>query len=112
MRPRPPSWSATRHTAATAPPRRATAVPLQTRINDRHGTWTVEYGEKIGLGTQAYNLIDLDNQTAIDKTISDKGTPLYNVYTIDGKRLMSMVSDIDSLAKGIYIVNGQKTVIK
>ncbi|MBP3511326.1 MAG: DUF362 domain-containing protein [Prevotella sp.] len=89
-----------------------TAVPLQTRINNQHGQWTVEYGEKIGLGTQAYNLIDLDNQTAVDSTISDKGTPIYNVYTIDGKRVMAMASSLDPLAKGVYIVNGQKTVVK
>lgn len=89
-----------------------TAVPLQKRINDRHGTWTVEYGEQIGLGTQAYNLIDLDNQASVDKTISDKGTPIYNVYTVDGKRVLSMATAIDSLAAGVYIVNGQKHVVK
>lgn len=87
-------------------------MPLQKRINDRHGTWTVEYGEQIGLGTQAYNLINLDNQTSVDKTISDKGTPIYNVYTVDGKRVLSMATAIDSLKAGVYIVNGQKHVVK
>ncbi len=89
-----------------------TAVPLQKRINDRHGTWAVEYGEQIGLGTQAYNIINLDNQTSVDKTISDKGTPIYNVYTVDGKRVLSMATAIDSLKAGVYIVNGQKQVVK
>lgn len=34
--------------------------PLKERIKQRHGTHTVEYAEKIGLGTQKYNLISLD----------------------------------------------------
>ncbi|MGN0230958.1 MAG: DUF362 domain-containing protein [Muribaculaceae bacterium] len=89
-----------------------TAVPLQNRINARHGTWTVEYGEQIGLGTQAYSLIDIDNITGIDKNISQKGTPLYNVFSIDGKRILSNASRLDSLDAGVYIINGKKTIIK
>ncbi|MDE5948808.1 MAG: hypothetical protein K2G86_08555 [Prevotella sp.] len=85
---------------------------ISERINDLHGTWTVEYGEQIGLGTQAYNLIDLDNQASVDRNISDKGTPVYNVYTVDGKRVLSMATAIDSLTAGVYIVNGQKQVVK
>lgn len=89
-----------------------TAVPLQNRINDRHGTWTVEYGERIGLGTQAYSLIDLDDQTGVDTAISDKGTPLYNVYTVEGRRVLSMANSLGTLAAGMYIVNGRKMMIK
>lgn len=89
-----------------------TSVPLQNRINSLHGTWTVEYGEQIGLGTQAYNLINLDDASGIDKTLSDKGTPLYNVYTIDGKRVLSMAKDTSSLQSGTYIINGKKTTVK
>ncbi|MGM9802780.1 MAG: DUF362 domain-containing protein [Muribaculaceae bacterium] len=89
-----------------------TAVPLQNRINARHGTWTVEYGEQIGLGTQAYTLIDLDDQSGIDKTISDKGTPIYNVYTIDGKRVLARATSMSGLDAGIYIINGKKTIIE
>lgn len=89
-----------------------TAVPLQNRINSLHGTWTVEYGEQIGLGTQAYNLIDLDNASGIDKTLNDKGTPIYNVYSIDGNRVLSKATSLESLKPGIYIVNGKKTAIK
>lgn len=89
-----------------------TSVPLQNRINERHGTWIVEYGEQIGLGTQAYNLIDLDNLSGIDKTVNGKGTPLYNVYSIDGKRVLSMATNLSPLKAGIYIINGKKTAIK
>ncbi|MGN0033581.1 MAG: DUF362 domain-containing protein [Candidatus Limimorpha sp.] len=89
-----------------------TAIPLQNRINSKHGTWTVEYGEQIGLGTQAYNLIDLDDQTGIDSNISEKGTPIYNVYSIDGKRILARVKSLSSLEAGVYIVNGKKVTIK
>lgn len=37
-----------------------TSEPLIKRINSLHGTWIVEYAEKIGLGSQTYNLIDID----------------------------------------------------
>ena len=36
------------------------AQPLIDRIHDRHGIHTVEYAEKLGLGTQKYNLINID----------------------------------------------------
>lgn len=39
-----------------------TSAPLQERINSRHGTWTVDYAGKIGLGKLQYNLIDIDNR--------------------------------------------------
>lgn len=39
-----------------------TSAPLLERINSRHGTWTVDYAEKIGLGKLQYNLIDIDNR--------------------------------------------------
>lgn len=34
--------------------------PLKERIKEKHGTHTVEHAEKIGLGTQKYNLISID----------------------------------------------------
>ena len=37
-----------------------TAEPLIERIKTRHGTHTVDHAEKIGLGTQKYNLISID----------------------------------------------------
>ncbi len=37
-----------------------TSEPLIKRINSLHGTWIVEYAEKIGLGSQTYKLIDID----------------------------------------------------
>ena len=37
-----------------------TSEPLIKRINSLHGTWIVEYAEKIGLGSQTYKLIHID----------------------------------------------------
>lgn len=88
-----------------------TSVPLQERINSRHGTWTVEYGEQIGLGTQAYTLIDLDNTAGIGNNASGKGTAVYNAYDLNGMRVLSMASSLDSLAAGAYIINGKKQTI-
>lgn len=89
-----------------------TAVPLQERINSLHGTWTVEYGEQIGLGTQAYTLIDLDDLSGIDPAVSPKGTPIYNVYGMDGKRISARAKSLASLEAGTYIINGKKTTVK
>ena len=36
------------------------ADPLIHRIKEMHGTHTVEYAEQIGLGSQKYTLIDID----------------------------------------------------
>ena len=36
--------------------------PLIERIETRHGTHTVDYAEKIGLGTKKYNLVNIDEK--------------------------------------------------
>ena len=90
------------------------AVPLQNRITQLHGTHTVEYAEQIGLGTQQYNLIDLDAATGIEDFNPQNPAPeslRYNVFTIDGKKVLSNARSIDSLPAGVYIVNGKKMVI-
>ena len=38
------------------------AKPLQDRINKKHGTHTVEYGEQIGLGTRKYTIVYIDKE--------------------------------------------------
>ena len=35
-------------------------APLKERINSRHGTHTIDWAEKIGLGTKKYELINID----------------------------------------------------
>ncbi len=39
-----------------------TAKPLINRIKQMHGTHTVDYAEKLGLGTKKYTLIDIDKK--------------------------------------------------
>lgn len=36
------------------------AKPLQERINQQHGTHTIDHAEKIGLGTKQYTLVNID----------------------------------------------------
>ena len=45
------------HTASTGD----NPEPLKQRINEMHGTHTVDYAEKIGLGTKNYKIVNLDN---------------------------------------------------
>lgn len=89
-----------------------TSVPLQNRIQQKHGTWTVEYAEKLALGSQSYNLIDIDNTTNVEEVRSGvSGTRLYNVYTLDGKCVLSRASSIGTLEPGVYVINGKQTVV-
>lgn len=87
--------------------------PLIERINRQHGTHIVDYAEQIGLGTTAYNLIDIDRQgTGIANVPGESGAVnLYNVYTLDGVKMLDRASSLDGLSPGIYIVNGKKTAV-
>ena len=87
------------------------ADPLIQRINRQHGTHTVEYAEQIGLGTQSYSLIDLDSQTGIDDARTTQ-SERYNVYSLDGKKLLTNAANLDGLTKGTYIINGEKRVLE
>ncbi len=83
------------------------------RINRQHGTHIVDYAEEIGLGTRAYQLIDLDNTTnAVESVRNNQLALLYNVYDPDGKQVLSQAKSLDSLSAGVYIVNGKKVSIK
>ncbi len=87
------------------------AVPLQNRINRQHGTYIVDYAEQIGLGKKAYRLIDIDSTSGVSSANSD-GQQRYNVYDLDGNRVLANAASIDTLAAGTYIVNGQKRRIR
>ena len=39
-------------------------VALIERIDSRHGTHILDYGEQIGIGTQKYRIVDLDEPAA------------------------------------------------
>ena len=89
------------------------AQPLIDRINEMHGTHTVEYAEQIGLGSQEYNLIDITT-TGIQEIDQEHPNPeslRYNVFSIDGRKVLSNAKSLESLPAGIYIINGKKQVI-
>lgn len=86
------------------------SAPLVQRINSRHGAHTVDYAAEIGLGTLAYDLIDITNVSGIGEIAAD-GVNRYNVYDLSGVKLLSNVESLDALTPGIYIINGVKTVV-
>ena len=90
------------------------AQPLINRINQRHGTHTVEYAEQIGLGSQQYTLVNIDEAGIqnINTTATNKNNLRYKVFTIDGKKVMTNAKSLDTLPNGIYIINGEKKIIK
>lgn len=84
---------------------------LVSRIESLHGTHTVSYAEQIGLGSQSYNLIDINEASAVNNPKAESALR-YNVYSLDGKKLLTNASTLDGLAKGTYIVNGEKRIIE
>ena len=84
-------------------------APLVQRIDSRHGTHTVDYAAQIGLGTTRYTLVDIGTG-AVDGTDAD-GVPRYNVYNLQGMKVLRNARSLSRLAPGIYIVNGQKLKI-
>ena len=87
--------------------------PLIDRITSLHGTHIVEYAEQIGLGSLEYNLIDIDGLgiQEINPEDPDPETLRYNVFTIDGKKVLNNAKSLKSLPSGIYIINGKKQMI-
>lgn len=87
------------------------ASSLVSRIESLHGTHTVSYAEQIGLGTQQYNLVDINEASSINGTHTEAALR-YNVYSLDGKKLLTNASTLDGLAKGAYIINGEKRILE
>lgn len=85
--------------------------PLIRRINSRHGAHTVEYAAEIGLGTMAYELIDITNANGV-ADFETEGVKKYNVYDTNGVKILSAADNIYSITPGIYIINGVKTLIQ
>lgn len=87
------------------------STPLINRINRQHGTHIVEYAEQIGLGKQSYTLIDLDS-SGIDDISANSGELRYNVFDVNGVKVLSNATSLESLTPGIYIINGEKKLIE
>ena len=79
-------------------------TPLINRINRQHGTHIVEYAEQIGLGMQSYSLIELDG-ASIDDITASNGVRLYNVFDLNGVKILSNATPLESLASGVYMYN-------
>ena len=86
------------------------ATPLINRIENLHGTHTVSYAEQIGLGSQAYTLIDIQTSGIEDAKIGS--TQLYNVYDLGGVKVLDQAHSLESLQPGVYIINGKKQTIQ
>lgn len=86
------------------------SAPLVQRINSRHGAHIVDYAAEIGLGSLAYDLIDITNAAAVEDVVTD-GVTKYNVYDINGVKVLTNAESIDTLSPGLYIVNGVKTLV-
>lgn len=87
------------------------SAPLVERINSRHGSHTVDYAAEIGLGSLAYDLIDITGLSSV-ADIAAKGVNKYNVYDLNGTKVLTNADTLDSLTPGIYIINGLKTFIE
>lgn len=89
------------------------ATSLINRIESLHGTHTVEYAEEIGLGIQEYNLINLDDtNTELGGLASIEGLKVYNVFDLNGSKVLDRAKNLESLEPGIYIINGKKRLIE
>lgn len=86
-------------------------APLVQRIDSRHGTHTVDYAQQIGLGTKSYELIDITGNSGINDIAAD-GVRKYNVYDLNGVKILSNADNLSGLTSGVYIVNGQKRIIE
>ena len=89
------------------------ASALIRRIESLHGTHIVEYAEQIGLGTQSYNLVNLDDngEAGIEGIQDNDSNKVYNVYDLKGNKVLDKGKSLTSLEKGIYIVNGKKQMV-
>lgn len=45
------------------------------------------------------------------RNIESDGTSVYNVYTLDGVQVLKNAKDLNSLHRGVYIINGKKVMI-
>ena len=89
------------------------AGALIRRIENLHGTHTVEYAEEIGLGSQAYNLINLDEseEAGIEGIKDNNAHKVFNVYDLNGNKVLDKANSLSGIEKGVYIVNGKKQLV-
>jgi hypothetical protein len=55
-------------------------------------------------------LININESTGIEQTAL-QASQRYNVFTVDGVKVLTNAKDLRTLSPGIYVINGQKKVI-
>jgi len=53
-----------------------------------------------------------NHSSAIGSVKDMTETEMYDIYTVDGRVIRTGASDLDGLAPGLYIINGQKCIIR
>lgn len=61
-------------------------------------------------GSQVYNPIDILTTSVDDASLSNE--QFYNVYNLNGVKVLDHTSSLNSLQPGVYIINGKKQTIK
>ena len=73
---------------------------------------TVVYEDESGVRTESPFSNTVSATASIDEIFSREAISDYNVYTVDGKTVISHGSDIKCIPSGIYIINNRKVVKK
>ena len=73
---------------------------------------TVVYEDENGVRTESPFSNTVSATASIDEFFNSEAISGYNVYTVDGKTIISHGKDIKSIPSGIYIINNKKVVKK
>lgn len=83
-----------------------------TGVDEGSHTYTVTATYADGAESDYSNATTVSVVTGIDAVENSTKTPVYNVYTVDGKAVMINGSSLDKIQKGVYIINNKKVVVK
>ena len=73
-------------------------VPIGSKTAYEAANYWKEFKEIVEEGTSGINLI--------------KAREPVDVYTLDGQKIRSKVTDTSDLSKGVYIIRGKKVVVR
>ena len=84
--------------------------------NATAGSYMVDLKDMVlSIDGVGYEMPDRSSTLVINGTdgiVMIKATEIVDIYTLDGRKVRSSVSDTSDLPKGVYIVNGRKKVMK
>ena len=84
---------------------------FQFKFDGGNGTQTF-YLDNIYYWTDGTSSAKLNNLTDIPGVDADSSAMPMNIYTIDGRMVKHDATSLEGLQKGIYIVHGNKVVVK